>query len=59
MADILILAVVGLVIGLAAGYIRREKKKGKSCIGCPYGGSCPSKGYGGCGGTFQSMESEH
>lgn len=58
MADILILAAVGLVICLAAGYIRKEKKKGKSCIGCPYGGSCASKGNGGCGGAYRNMESE-
>lgn len=58
MADILILSAVGLVIGLAAGYIRREKKKGKSCIGCPYGGSCQAKGNGGCGGAYRNMESE-
>ena len=51
MADILILAVVGLIIGLAAGYIRREKKKGNPCVGCPYGGNCAKKANGtGCSG---------
>lgn len=51
MTDILILAVIGMIIGLAAGYIRKEKKKGNPCVGCPYGASCASKGKeGGCVG---------
>ena len=38
--DIIILAVIAILIGGAAFYIIREKKKGKKCIGCPYSGSC-------------------
>lgn len=53
MADVLILAVVGLIIGLAAGYIRREKKKGKTCVGCPYGGMCATGEKDGCGGCHK------
>ena len=40
--DILVLAVIGLIVGLAAGYVIREKKRGATCIGCPSGGSCAS-----------------
>ncbi len=40
MTDVIVLAVVGLIVGIAAGYIYREKKQGKTCVGCPYGGSC-------------------
>ena len=40
MANILILAVVGLIVGCAAGYIYKEKKKGVKCIGCPHGATC-------------------
>lgn len=44
MADIVVLIVLIILISLAAGYIIKEKKKGRGCIGCPNaskcGGSC-------------------
>ncbi|MBQ7118790.1 MAG: FeoB-associated Cys-rich membrane protein [Oscillospiraceae bacterium] len=40
MTDIIIIAAVVAVIGLATLYIIKEKKKGKKCIGCPDGGCC-------------------
>ena len=46
MENYIIIAVVGLILGLAVGYIRREKKRGTRCIGCPHAGSCS----GGCSG---------
>ncbi len=33
-------AVILGIIALSARYIYKEKKKGKTCIGCPYSGSC-------------------
>jgi len=42
MENIIIIAAVFLIVGLALGYIYNEKKKGKSCIGCPFAGSCGS-----------------
>lgn len=42
MENIIIIAVVALIVGLALGYIYKEKKKGKACIGCPFAGSCGS-----------------
>ena len=40
MIDFLAAAIVAcLVVGIVL-YLRREKKKGKKCIGCPYGGQC-------------------
>ena len=48
MTDIIIIAVVGALLGAAAGYIIRAKKKGQKCIGCPYSKECASKGC--CGG---------
>ena len=51
MTDIIIIAVIALIIGAAARYIYREKKRGAKCIGChnakTCGGSC------GCGGNSQ------
>ena len=48
MENILIIAIVGLIVGLAAGYIVRAKKKGVKCIGCPDGATC-SGNCAGCG----------
>ncbi len=39
MTDILIIAVVVAVVGLAARYIYKQKKRSSGCIGCP-SGSC-------------------
>lgn len=45
MIDVLILASVGLVIGFAVGYIRKQKGKGVQCVGCPDASACS----GSCG----------
>lgn len=42
-ADYLVIALVALVMGIAAAYVYRSKKKGKGCIGCPCAGSCGGK----------------
>ena len=50
MTDILIIAVVAAVVGCAALYIYKQKKRGTGCIGCP-SGSCES-----CNGSCHSHE---
>jgi len=42
MTNIIVIAVVALILGLAIGYIVKAKKRGVKCIGCPAGscGSC-------------------
>ena len=51
MADFTIVAVSGVLVGAAVGYIRKAKKNGARCIGCPAGGNCAhnQKGASGCG----------
>lgn len=44
MINILLIAIMALLLGLAVGYIYKEKKKGSKCIGCPCSGACHSKG---------------
>ena len=44
MADFILIFVIGAILGFAIGYIRKAKKQGRKCIGCPHGGSCG----GGC-----------
>ncbi len=39
---IIIAIVVGIVCGIIA-YLRRAKKRGETCIGCPYAKQCGGK----------------
>ena len=41
-------AVILAIVGLAAWYVIRAKRKGKKCIGCPE--SCRTSSEGGCSG---------
>ena len=40
MENIIIVAVLVIILGLALGYVIKAKKSGKKCIGCPSGGNC-------------------
>lgn len=52
MVDLILIAVIGTIVGLAAMYIHKEKKRGVKCIGCPEGCSCNGS-CGGCSGCQQ------
>ena len=43
LADIIVVAVIGLILCAAIAYIIKAKKSGKKCIGCPVGCSCSAK----------------
>lgn len=43
MVNLIIILVIAGILFLAGLYIYKEKKRGKSCIGCPYSGSCSGK----------------
>lgn len=43
MENIIVIIVLALILGSAIMYIIKAKKKGKRCIGCPYGASCSGK----------------
>lgn len=52
--DYLIIAIIVLIIGSVLLYIRKAKKKGAKCIGCPdscacSGGNCNGGCHGQCG----------
>lgn len=46
MVDVIVIAVILGIMGCAAWYAYRSKKKGRKCIGCPEGGC--SQCSGGC-----------
>ena len=53
MAYIIIIVWVLAIVGIAAVYIRKEKKQGR-CVGCPYAKECAAKKAGhGCEGQKQ------
>ena len=52
-ANIVIIAVVLVILGAAAAYIIREKKRGSKCIGCPHAKECAARRNGGCSGNHQ------
>ena len=43
MADFIVIVVLLVVVGAAVMYIRKEKKRGVRCIGCPQAGACAKK----------------
>ena len=48
MENIILIAVLVLIVGLAAWYVIKAKKSGRKCIGCPDGKTCPNKRNGQC-----------
>ena len=44
MADFIIGGIIVVILAAAGMYIRRKKKSGAKCIGCPAGESCCSCG---------------
>ena len=49
MTDLIVGLIVVLMVGAALFYIRKEKKKGVVCIGCPNAGTCAKKHNHSCG----------
>lgn len=47
MENLIIIGVIAAAVGAAVRYIRKAKKRGASCIGCPGGCKCNGK----CGGS--------
>ncbi len=47
MVNLIIIGILLFLAGMAVLYIRKEKRKGAGCIGCPLGGCCAGKGCGG------------
>ena len=55
MADFIVIAILLIIVGSAIFYIRKEKKRGAVCIGCPHAGECAKKLQGGCSGHAGSQ----
>lgn len=44
--DFIIAAIVLIIVGASLLYIRKEKKRGVRCVGCPAAGTCSRQGSG-------------
>ena len=50
MDNLIVIAIVAVIVGLAAGYIYKAKKRGQKCIGCPDSSTCSGHCSGNCSG---------
>ena len=57
MDNIIVIAVIAAILGAAIWYIRKEKRKGAACIGCPHAANCGSK-CSNCSGCCGSCKEE-
>lgn len=48
MEDFIIVVILLCIIGGIVFYLYKAKKRGDTCIGCPYAKQCGSKCNGGC-----------
>ncbi|MBQ8383214.1 MAG: hypothetical protein IJX47_08430 [Clostridia bacterium] len=49
--DIIVSVILVVLVGAAITYIVRSKKRGETCVGCPYAKECAMrKKNGGCSG---------
>ena len=46
MENLIVIALLIGIVGAAVLYLRKEKKKGVRCIGCPAAGCCSAKACG-------------
>jgi len=44
MTNLIVILVILAIVGGAAWYVYKAKKRGAACIGCPHAKSCSSKG---------------
>ena len=52
MVNLIAMAVIVAIVGAAAGYLYKAKKRGVRCVGCPDSGHC-SRSCGSCSGCCQ------
>ena len=51
MIDVIVAVIIISIVLLALLYIRKEKKKGIQCVGCPFSSECSSKQKENCNHT--------
>ena len=51
MIDLILIIILAAIVAGIVFYLYRAKKRGETCIGCPYAKQCGGKCGGSCGGT--------
>jgi len=54
MTDLILILVIAAILAGAILYIRKEKKRGVRCVGCPDGGTCGGN-CSDCGGNTDAV----
>ena len=49
MTDIILILILCAIAAAIVFYLIREKKRGVTCVGCPYARECAKKRNGNCG----------
>ncbi|MBQ8526910.1 MAG: FeoB-associated Cys-rich membrane protein [Lachnospiraceae bacterium] len=61
MANVIVVGILALILGISVTYIVKAKKAGVKCIGCPAGatcsGHCNGTGSGDCMGSCSGCQS--
>jgi len=58
-ATVIAVLAIAVILFFAVRYIYKEKKKGTTCIGCPYADSCPKHHAGSsCGTDYGQFNNE-
>lgn len=55
-ATIVAVLAIAVILFFAVRYIYKEKKKGTTCIGCPYAASCPKHQTGNSCGSINNKQ---
>ena len=55
---IVVVILLAIVVGIV-GFLLRAKKRGETCIGCPYAKQCGGKCGGGCGGGCDHVKKDN
>ena len=58
MTNFIAAAVIVAIVGAAAAYIIREKRRGVKCVGCPYAKTCGAKTASPCSGSCSCHQPE-
>lgn len=59
MENFIIIVILLGIIGGIVWYLRKAKKRGETCIGCPYAKQCSGKCNGGCGNAKTDSKDHH
>ena len=58
METLIVILILLLIAAAIIGYLVRAKKRGQTCIGCPYAKQCSGKCSGSCSAQFENTDAK-